>query len=151
MGAAVVLTMYRSIPLSEFLLFFALNSVSRNLSLNRLIRFNMKQALVLNIFLDMAMSLPGITLGLLGAMGSGLSMPLDSSVQELLNDAVVLGTLVTIAYASVSSLLGVTPDQVPWVSEAANRRMVTRDTFRLDGKVVGPPQIGEEDGSGNKE
>merc|ERR1712008_609125 len=145
--AAVVLTIYKSIPLSGFLLFFALNSVSRNLSLNRLIRFNMKQAL----FLDVAILVPGITVALLGAMGSGLGLPAGGPVQELLNDAVVLGTLVTIAYASVSSLLGVTPDQVPWVSQAANRRMVTRDTFRLEGKVVRPPRSGEEDGSSEEE
>merc|ERR1711935_60216 len=146
-AAAVVFTIYKSIPLSGFLVFFALNSVSRDLSLNRLIRFNMKQA----IFLDVAILVPGITVGLLGAMGSGLGMPASGSVQELLNDAVVLGTLVTVAYASVSSLLGVTPDQVPWVSEVANRRMVTRDMFRLEGKVVRPPRSGEEDGSSDRE
>merc|ERR1712232_435413 len=113
---------YRSIPLSGFLVFFTLNSLSRNLSLNRLIRFNMKQAL----FLDVAILVPGITAGLLSAFGSGLGLPADGSVQELMNDAIVFSTLVAVAYASVSSLLGVTPDQVPWVSQAANRRMVTR-------------------------
>jgi len=145
--AALVFTIYKSIPLSGFLLFFALNSASQNLSLNRLIRFNMKQAL----FLDVAILVPGITAGLLGAVGSGLTLPAGELVLELLNDAVVLGTLVTVAYASVSSLLGVTPDQVPWVSQAANRRMVTRDMFRQEGKVVRPPRSREEDDSSKEE
>lgn len=145
--AAVVFTIYKSIPLSGFLVFFALNSVSQNLSLNRLIRFNLKQAL----FLDVAILVPGITVGLLGAIGSGLGLPASGLVQELLNDAVVFGTLVTIAYASASSLLGVTPEQVPWVSQATNRRMVTRDTFRQDDKVARAPRSGEEDGSSKEE
>jgi len=144
---AVAFTLYRSIPLSGFLAFFALNFFSGNLSLNRLVRFNMQQA----IYLDLALLVPGIMVGLLGAMGSGLGLPASEMVQEVLNDAVVLGTLATVAYASVSSLIGATPDQIPWVSNAAKGRMITADMFDEEGKFVSQSRSGDEDGSSKDE
>jgi len=144
---AVAFTLYRSIPLSGFLAFFALNFFSGNLSLNRLVRFNMQQA----IYLDLALIVPGIMVGLLGAMGSGLGLPASEMVQEVLNDAVVLGTLATVAYASVSSLIGATPDQIPWVSNAAKGRMITPDMFDEEGKFVSQSRSGDEDGSSKDE
>jgi len=144
---AVAFTLYRSIPLSGFLAFFALNFFSGNLSLNRLVRFNMQQA----IYLDLALIVPGIMVGLLGAMGSGLGLPASEMVQEVLNDAVVLGTLATVAYASVSSLIGATPDQIPWVSNAAKGRMITPDMFDEEGKFVSQSRSGDEDDSSKDE
>ena len=144
--AAVVFTLYRSIPLSGLLAFFALSSLSSNLSLNRLVRFNMQQA----IYLDFALFVPGLMAALLGAVGSGLGLPATGVVTEYLSDAVVLGTLATIAYASTTSLLGSTPDKIPFVSDAAKRRMVTPDMFDEEGKFVGPSR-GVEDDDVNKE
>lgn len=145
-AAALAFTLYRSIPLSGFLAFFALSFLSSNLSLNRLVRFNMQQA----IYLDFALFVPGLMAAVLGAVGSGLGLPETGVVTEYLSDGVVLGTLATIAYASATSLLGSTPDQVPFVSDAAKRRMVTPDMFDEEGKFVGPSR-GVEDDDVNKE
>jgi len=142
--AAVAFTLYRSIPFSGFLAFFALSSLSSNLSLNRLVRFNIQQA----IFLDFALFVPGLLATLLGAVGSG--SPATGVVIEYLGDAVVLGTLATILYASATSLLGNSPDQVPWVSDAAKNRMITPDMFDKEGKFIGPSR-GVDDDNMNKE
>mmetsp|Transcript_4955 Transcript_4955/g.11832 ORF Transcript_4955/g.11832 Transcript_4955/m.11832 type:complete len:392 (-) Transcript_4955:90-1265(-) len=145
-AAALVFTLYRSISLSGFLAFFALSFLSSDLSLNRLVRFNIQQA----IYLDFALFVPGLMAALLGAVGSGLGLPGTGVVTEYLSDGVVLGTLATIAYASATSLLGSTPDQVPFVSGAAKSRMVTPDMFDEEGKLVGLSR-GVEDDDVNKE
>ena len=142
--ATVAFALYRSIPLSGFLAFFALSFLSSNLSLNRLVRFNMQQA----IFLDFALFVPGLFAAVLAAVGSG--SPAVGAVTEYLSDGVVLGTLATILYASATSLLGNTPDQIPLISDQAKRRMITPDMFDESGKFVGPSR-GEDDDDVNKE
>merc|ERR1739840_82701 len=91
---AVLYSLYRSIPFSGFVAFFALNILSGNPSINRLIRFNMQQA----IYLDIALFFPA----LLTAIASGLSLNLPMELQEYGNDAVVVAMLASIAYASAS-------------------------------------------------
>lgn len=142
--ATVAFALYRSIPLSGLLAFFALSFLSSNLSLNRLVRFNLQQA----IYLDFALLVPGLLAAVLGAVGSG--SPAAGVVTEYLSDGVVLGTLATILYASATSLLGSTPDQVPWVSDRAKSRMVTPDMFDEEGKFTGPSR-GVDDDDVNKE
>merc|ERR1712013_26551 len=60
---------YRSIPFSGFAAFIALNTLSNNPGLNKLIRFNMQQA----IFLDIALFFPGILGAIFVAIGSFLA------------------------------------------------------------------------------
>ncbi|CAJ1942670.1 unnamed protein product [Cylindrotheca closterium] len=133
-AAAVAFTFYRSIPLSGFLAFFALSYLSTDLSLNRLVRFNLQQAIIL----DVALFVPGLMIGLVGLVGSGLGAPVPGVASEYLSDAVALGTLATIAYASAASLTGNTPDQVPLLSNYVKNRMITKDMFDKKGRFVGP-------------
>eukprot|EP00980_Cylindrotheca_fusiformis_P017095 scaffold5247_cov130-Cylindrotheca_fusiformis.AAC.14 len=133
-AAAVAYGVYRSIPLGGFISFVALAYLSTNPTLNRLVRFNMQQA----IFLDIALFVPGFLsflLGLVAAANSSLAPPPEAL--EYGSDAVVLAMLGSVTYASVSSLLGKTPDKLPIVSQAAKDRTITREMFENVGQFMG--------------
>ena len=127
-GLAILYGIYRSIPLSGFLAFFALSSLSGNLSINRLVRYNMQQA----IFLDVALFVPGLLATLTAAASSTLGFQLPAGLGEIGSDAVFLTLLATVAYATVSSLLGATPDKVPFLSKAVNDRLPSIDVSMFD-------------------
>merc|ERR1712183_1016762 len=59
-AVALLYTIYRSIPFSGFVAFFALNFLASNTQINRLVRFNMQRA----IFIDIALFFPGLLFGL---------------------------------------------------------------------------------------
>ena len=143
-GLGLLYALYRSIPFSGFIAFFALSFLSGNPSINRLVRFNMQQA----IFLDIALFFPGLIAGLysLAASGAGFSLPEGAIV--LANDALFLTLLATIGYASVSSLLGQTPDKIPFISQATNDRMPTLDMFDESGRFK--PRRGRDEGDDEK-
>eukprot|EP00980_Cylindrotheca_fusiformis_P000283 scaffold66_cov115-Cylindrotheca_fusiformis.AAC.15 len=132
-AAAVAYGIYRSIPFGGFLAFFALSYFSTNPSLNKLVRFNMQQA----IFLDIALFFPGILSFLYSAAASNLPLNLPTEAIEYGSDAVVLAMLASIAYATASSLMGKTPDKLPVVSQAAKDRTITRDMFDDVGRFMG--------------
>jgi hypothetical protein len=128
----VLYALYRSIPFSGFIAFFALSALSGNPSINRLIRFNMQQA----IFLDIALFFPGLVAGLSSLIASGTGVQLPPGAVELGNDALFLTLVATIAYASVSSLLGKVPDKIPIISQASSDRMPTVDMFDESGRFL---------------
>jgi hypothetical protein len=128
MALAGVFSLYRSIPFSGFLAFFALSSFSGNPSLNRLVRFNMQQA----IYLDIALFVPSLLGALTVAASSGLNMQLPPGAVELGSDAVFVTLMATLAYSTISSILGVTPDKLPVVSKAAGDRMPSIDVSMFD-------------------
>jgi hypothetical protein len=116
---ALLYTAYQSIPFGGLIIFFGLNFLAGKPEFNRLVRYNMQQA----IFLDIALFFPSLLTALyeIVAQGSGLQLP--ASVAEIGSDALFLTLLATIGYASVSSLLGVTPDKIPLVSKAVSDRV----------------------------
>jgi Chloroplast import apparatus Tic20-like len=121
--AASVFVVYQSIPFSGLLAFFLLNALTNNLKLNRLIRFNMQQA----IFLDIALIFPsliGSVAGILAKQGDG-DIPIEfSSAGSTLT---FLSISACIIYSSVSSLLGIIPDKIPLISERAKLRVPTAE------------------------
>jgi hypothetical protein len=139
--AVIAYSLYRSIPFSGFLAFFGLSFVSSNPSLNRLVRFNAQQA----IYLDIALFVPGFLSFLYGAASSNLNLNLPTEVIEYGSDAVVLAMIATIAYASVSSLLGKTPDKIPFASKATQDRMISPTMFDKEGRFIGKPRSEDEE------
>ncbi|GKY98872.1 hypothetical protein MPSEU_000843100 [Mayamaea pseudoterrestris] len=125
-------TLYRSVPFSGFIAFLSLSFFSGNPSINRLIRFNMQQA----IFLDIALFFPGLIAGLYSLVASGVGFTLPAGAVVLANNALFLTLLAVIGYATVSSLLGITPDRVPFISQASNDRMPTLEMFDESGRFV---------------
>jgi Chloroplast import apparatus Tic20-like/EF-hand domain pair len=135
---ALLYAAYRSIPFSGFVAFFALNFLSSNPGINRLVRFNMQQA----IFLDIALFFPGLIAAIVGVVASGAGAQFSPAFNELAND-VVFGTLIlAVTYASISSLLGITPDKIPFISQAVEDRMPTVDMFDDEGRFI-PRQLRE--------
>ena len=131
-AVALLYSLYRSIPFSGFVAFFALNFLSGNPSLNRLVRFNMQQA----IFLDIALIFPSLIIGLGGLVAGAVGSPLSSAAGEIFSD-VLFGTLLLIlAYCTGSSLLGKEPSSIPIISNAVKERMPTLDMFDNDGRFV---------------
>jgi hypothetical protein len=132
---AVVYGLYRAIPLAGFVAYGALSFLSANPRVNRLVRFNMQQA----IFVDIALLFPGLLLGVSTAVLPALGVNLDlSSFTEVASDAVFCALLATLAYTSISSLLGAPPDKLPFISDAVNERMPSIDMFDDEGRFVGP-------------
>jgi len=128
-GLGVLSALYQSIPFHGFLFFFALQILSDNLNLNRLLRFNMKQA----IWLDIALFLPSVASGLFTFLSSqevlGGIIPNTAQVGVLASDAVFFILLASIGYSVVSSLSGVAPDKLPFISDYINKRMISSDMF----------------------
>lgn len=136
---AVLYGVYRSIPLSGFVAFFALNLLSGNPSLNRLVRFNMQQA----IFVDIALFFPGLITGLTSFVLQGAGVNVPPSVSELSSDFIFGALLLTLAYCSISSLLGIEPDKIPLISDSVKARMPTIDMIDPDGRFN--PRNNDED------
>eukprot|EP00978_Attheya_sp_CCMP212_P030163 scaffold109946_cov37-Attheya_sp.AAC.1 len=122
---ALLYTLYRSIPFSGFAAFFALNFLAGNPSINRLIRFNMQQA----IFLDIALFFPSLLASLGGIALNAGGVQIPTQISELGTDAVFVTLLVTLAYCSVSSLLGQEPNKVPLISQNVADRMPNINDF----------------------
>jgi len=127
---ALLYTVYRSIPLSGFISFLALNTLAGNLSINRLVRFNMQQA----IFMDIALFIPGLLATLVALASNGLGVQIPPGIGELGSDAIFFTLVASIGYATVSSLLGATPDKLPFISNAVNNRIPSVDMFDAEGR-----------------
>lgn len=129
---AVLFVTYRSIPFSGFLAFLALNTLSSNPGLNKLVRFNMQQS----IFLDIALFFPGLIGALIVGIGGAAGFQIDDSVSQLSSTAIFGLLVLTVLYASISSLLGITPDKIPFISRAVEDRMPTTDMFDDQGRFI---------------
>lgn len=137
---AITYGLYRAIPFGGFIAFFALNFLAGNPRINRLIRFNMQQA----IFVDIALFFPGLLAALYSLIAQAFGNALPPSVTEIGTDAIFGILLITIAYASISSLLGITPDKIPILSKAVNDRMPTVDMFDEQGRFNPRRRLNEE-------
>jgi hypothetical protein len=122
-------TGYRSIPLGGLLAYLGLNFATSNLSLNKLVRFNTQQA----VFVDIALFFPGLLAAATGFIATNAGFEIPAGVTELGSDAVFGAVLLAIAYASVSSALGITPDKIPFISQAVENRL-DRDMFDENGR-----------------
>lgn len=121
--ASGVFLLYQSIPFSGLVAFFLLNILTNNLKLNRLIRFNMQQA----IFFDIALIFPG----LFGSIGTIIAKQGEFEIPKLIGDLGSTATFLIISagiiYSMGSSLLGIVPDKVPIISDRAKLRVPTAE------------------------
>lgn len=126
----VTYALYRSIPFGGLIAFFALNFLSGNPSINRLVRFNMQQA----IYLDIALFFPGLLAALYELVGQGLGLSLPTALTEIGSNVMFATLLAAVGYTTISSLLGITPNKIPVISDAVERRMPTVDMFDDKGR-----------------
>lgn len=100
---------FDAIPFSGIIFFFGLSALSRNPGLSRFLRFNLQQA----ILLDIALIIPGF-------VGSaGQSFPL--MLQETGCNTVFYFMVLSIGYSWYSIAQGKAPDQIPIISDAAQQ------------------------------
>jgi hypothetical protein len=140
---AVLYGLYRTIPFSGFLAFFALNFLGGNPSINRLVRYNMQQA----IYLDISLFFPGLLSGLIGLLLGQANVVLDPTLVQVSTDAIFVTLLAALAYCTASSLFGITPNKIPFISTAVDNRMPTVDMFDIDseGNIFAKPKEPEEE------
>jgi hypothetical protein len=136
---SLIFTLYRSVPFSGFIVFFLLNFLSNNPSLNRLVRFNMQQA----IFVDIALFFPGLIAAIYTLVLSGLGVTIPPDVTVIGTDVIFVTLLATLGYCTISSALGIAPDKIPLISQAVSDRMPTADWFDENGRFI-PRQLREE-------
>ena len=129
---AVLYTLYRSIPFSGFVAFFVLNFLGGNPSINRLVRFNMQQA----IYIDIALFFPSLLIGLGGLIASGAGVQVPQVAGELFSDFMFGTLLITLLYCTGSSLLGKEPSSIPLISQAVKDRMPSIEMFDNEGRFV---------------
>lgn len=123
---------YRSIPFSGFLAFLALNTLSSNPGLNRLVRFNMQQS----IFLDIALFFPGLLAALIAGIGSVAGFTIPEATNAFSSTAIFGVLVLTVLYASISSLFGISPNKIPFISQAVEDRMPSMDMFDEEGRFI---------------
>jgi hypothetical protein len=129
---AALFLLYRSIPFSGFIAFFALSILSNQLGLNRLIRFNMQQAIYLDVFLF----IPGFIASVGALVLNGLGVTVPQIFSQVGQDAIFISLIAAIGYSVISSLLGVIPDKIPGISEQVNNRIPTLDMFDDQGRFI---------------
>lgn len=110
---AFVLLALRSVPFATLAGFFGLSFLSGNPQVNKLVRFNMQQA----INLDIALIVPGV-------LGALISASLGSDAYKLVplaeagSDVVFVAMLVAVAYSIGTSATGAFPNKLPLLGRA---------------------------------
>lgn len=82
------------------------------------------------------------------ATGAGVQFP--TAFTEIGSDLIFGALLLTIAYASISSLVGITPNKIPLISQAVEDRMPSIDMFDDEGRFT-PRNMREKDDEEKKE
>ncbi|EXB88152.1 hypothetical protein L484_005577 [Morus notabilis] len=110
-----IISLYRSIPYSSFVAFFALYlGVVRNPSFSRYVRFNSMQA----VTLDVLLVLPLLVQRIFSPGRSGLGF----RIMVWVHSALFVFSVLCFVYGSASSVLGRTP-YLPFVADAAGRQI----------------------------
>ncbi|CAN0231800.1 unnamed protein product [Ectocarpus sp. 12 AP-2014] len=105
--AAVLLTL-RSLPFATLIGFLSLSIGSSNPQVNKLVRFNMQQA----INLDIALILPGVVGAITGALRGADAVKL-APLANAGSDVVFVALLAAVAYSVGTSATGSFPDKLP--------------------------------------
>lgn len=106
--------LYGAIPFSQFIFFLGLTFLARNPEISRPIRFNMQQAVILDILLIF----PSL-FGRLGSIGYGMPRMLVESGSNF----VFYCLIASVGYAVFSNLTGKVPNKIPIISEATEMQI----------------------------
>jgi hypothetical protein len=124
--AALVYSIYLNIPFAGLIAFILFNFISSNLQLNRLVRFNIQQA----ILLDIALIIPGLLSGVfIDVLPKFLNISISKDLSDIASTFTFLAISLTIIYSLISSFLGIIPDKIPLISERVNKRVPTTNEF----------------------
>ncbi|KAG8469513.1 hypothetical protein KFE25_005968 [Diacronema lutheri] len=104
---------YYAIPFGTIVLFIIFSRLSQNFDLPFAVRYNLRQA----VMLDIAISIPSLLGALVGAVTNTPSIAGAQEVQTFIF-YVALGTVL---YCQVCNLVGVLPKGIPFISENADK------------------------------
>ena len=142
---AILYALYRAVPFGGFIAFLTLNFLTGNPGINKLIRFNMQQA----IFLDIALFFPGLLAALYAVVVQGIGgVQVPQAMTEIGSDAVFFTLLATLGYCAISSLLGKTPDKIPLIGNAVSDRM---PKFEVDLTMMDPTAMPRDEKKDDKD
>ncbi|CAM9774291.1 unnamed protein product [Choristocarpus tenellus] len=100
--------LYRSVPLAGLVFFFGAQFLSTRPSVNKLVRFNLRQA----VNLDVALFFPSF-LGLIISGIAGDDIGKLAPIANACSDVVFVTILLSVAYSIISSAFGVLPVKLP--------------------------------------
>ena len=103
---------YGIVPFAQLIFFIGLSVLSRNQNISRPIRFNMQQALIL----DIALIFPSL-------LGQLIPIPMPGMIVNSGSNFVYLAMLGSVSYAFISNLSGNVPDKIPVISDAAGSQI----------------------------
>jgi len=107
-----VVNSFQSLPFAGLILFIGLSAFTRNQGLSRFVRFNIQQALLLDILLI----IPSF-------FGGSLSKMFPQELNVLGTNTVFYAWVLVVLYSWSRIAFGKTPDQVPVLSEAASMQV----------------------------
>lgn len=108
--------LFRSVPLGGLLCFWAFSTLSRNRELPRLLRFNLQQA----VLLDIALFFPS----LIGALGSVVAGGQSAGLPEPVDDLIFLAVFTCVLYSWAGNILsGKCPNKIPLIGDATDRQI----------------------------
>lgn len=117
--ASAFYLLYRSIPFSGLIAFFVLNLLTNNLKVNRLIRFNIQQAIII----DINLFFPAIISSIAEYISTQGNFAIPAQVGDTCSTFIFLATSSAIIYSVISSLVGILPDKIPFVSATVSQRV----------------------------
>jgi len=100
------------------------------------------------IFFDIALFFPGLIAALISGIGSISGFQVPTAANQLGSTAIFFLLIIMVAYASISSLLGITPNKIPIISQAVEDRMPSIDMFDDQGRFI-PRQSRKKKSDGN--
>jgi hypothetical protein len=107
-------SLYHSIPFLGLGLFLLLSFGTRNTDISRPVRFNMQQA----ILIDIALIFPEL-FGAFGGAGGGL----PRAIVEPASNFVYYAFAAAVLYSVSNNLGGKKPNKIPWISQAAEMQI----------------------------
>lgn len=105
-------TILNAIPFGTLILFIIMSALSNNRELPRLVRFNLQQAVLLDIFLF----IPSILTGLFSMVAGG-----TGGAAAAINLGIFILLILAVGYSVIFTLGGKDPDGLPFVSQATKR------------------------------
>lgn len=123
---AFLYLLYQTIPFSGLIAFFLFNSLSSNLRLNRLVRYNIQLA----IFLDIALIIPGILITTISSGGNLFGFQIPPDITNFASMVTFVASLSVSSYVVVSSLLGKEVNYIPLISDRIRQRVPTTEEFQ---------------------
>ena len=139
----ILYNLYTKIPFAGLVAFFAIQVLSNDMKLNRLVRYNLQQA----VYIDIALFFPAIIV----AFCDFLPTEIHDAVLPIASDITFFVFFSMCLYSIGSSLLGVIPDKIPVISDQVDARVPSAEMFDAEGNFLGKKKEYKDDKDSNSD